>query len=82
MEITFRFFAAMAQHAGVDRLTLLLPPNAPLSLALEAVRQTLPALPWPTGVMIAVNQEYAALDRVLTNGDEVAIIPPVSGGCG
>lgn len=32
------------------------------------------------GFMIAVNQEYATDDMTLTNADEVAIIPPVSGG--
>jgi molybdopterin converting factor small subunit len=30
---------------------------------------------------VAVNQEYAQLARVLHDGDEVAILPPVSGGC-
>lgn len=32
------------------------------------------------GYMVAVNQEYAMDDQVITIGDEVAIIPPVSGG--
>jgi MoaE-MoaD fusion protein len=34
----------------------------------------------PPGLLYAVNQEYAARDRALTEGDEVAVIPPVSGG--
>ena len=34
----------------------------------------------PTGLLYAVNQEYAGRDRVLADGDEVAVIPPVSGG--
>lgn len=32
------------------------------------------------GFMIAVNQEYATEDQLLVEGDEIAIIPPVSGG--
>ncbi len=32
------------------------------------------------GYMIAVNQEYATDDQIIQQGDEVAIIPPVSGG--
>jgi molybdopterin synthase catalytic subunit/molybdopterin converting factor small subunit len=34
----------------------------------------------PAGLLYAVNQEYAERDRVLADGDEVAVIPPVSGG--
>ena len=38
------------------------------------------SLKWPTGTMLAVNQEYAKGERELSAGDEVAVIPPVSGG--
>jgi len=34
----------------------------------------------PAGLLYAVNKEYAARDRALVDGDEVALIPPVSGG--
>ena len=34
----------------------------------------------PRGLLYAVNQEYAGRDRALADGDEVALIPPVSGG--
>ena len=34
----------------------------------------------PDGLVVAVNGEYVPLDHVLEEGDEVALIPPVSGG--
>ncbi len=82
LQITIRLFASMAQHAGRDRAAVEIPSDSRLSDAVEALHRTLPTLSWPAGVMIAVNQEYASLDRLLVEGDEVAIIPPVSGGCG
>jgi molybdopterin converting factor subunit 1 len=33
-------------------------------------------------IAVAVNREYSGLERVLKDGDEVALLPPVSGGCG
>jgi molybdopterin converting factor small subunit len=49
-----------------------------LKRALEARK---PALQWPVEVMWAINQEYVrGEDAALKDGDEVAIIPPVSGG--
>ena len=50
----------------------------------DAVRETLRLYPAVTQdgsrLMIAVNQEYQAHDYALSDGDEVALIPPVSGG--
>lgn len=49
--------------------------------ALRNKLQTLfPDLSSIRGYMVAVNQEYASDDKILTSNDEVAIIPPVSGG--
>lgn len=39
-----------------------------------------PGLQGLRSLYIAVNNDYAAEDRVLTAGDEIALIPPVSGG--
>ena len=46
----------------------------------EDVWPTLSLGPEPAGLLYAVNKEYAARDRELADGDEVALIPPVSGG--
>jgi sulfur-carrier protein len=36
--------------------------------------------PFPAGILVAVNMEYAGLDRPVRDGDEVAFLPPVTGG--
>lgn len=36
---------------------------------------------WASTALMAVNYEYQNRDYVLSDGDEVALIPPVSGGC-
>jgi sulfur-carrier protein len=37
---------------------------------------------WTRSIAVAVNREYARSEVVLQEGDEVALLPPVSGGCG
>ena len=46
----------------------------------EDVWPSLSLGPEPEGLLYAVNKEYASADRPLADGDEVALIPPVSGG--
>jgi len=70
----------MAQHACTGMLTLELPEDSTVGAAKAELQRRHPSLLWPAGTMLAVNQEYAGEMSVLRNGDEVAIIPPVSGG--
>ncbi len=46
---------------------------------LNVYRERLPGFAWES-IAVAVNQEYARVDLVLKDGDEVALLPPVSGG--
>ncbi|HEX5799791.1 MAG TPA: molybdenum cofactor biosynthesis protein MoaE [Gaiellaceae bacterium] len=76
MQITVRLFAGLRERAGSAGRTLELPEGAtvgdvwaPLELGEE-----------PSGLLYAVNKEYAAAAVALADGDEVAVIPPVSGG--
>ena len=80
MEVTVRLFAMLRERAGGAReVTLSLPDGARVSDALAALRDVAPPeLP----LVMAVNREYARDDRVLAAGDELALIPPVSGGSG
>ncbi|HWI22509.1 MAG TPA: molybdenum cofactor biosynthesis protein MoaE [Baekduia sp.] len=76
MKVTVRLFAALRERAGSDRLELELEPGARVSDVLKAVE------PFSGGATIvtAVNRVYATPDQQIFEGDEVAAVPPVSGG--
>jgi MoaE-MoaD fusion protein len=80
--VDVRLFALLRDRAGRDTVTVELDDGATVADLLEAAArepgldELLPDLP----VRAAVNREYAASDAVLSPGDEVALIPPVSGG--
>jgi len=78
--VTVKFFAAAADAAG--RRTLEVDwSGRTLAQLLEFLEQQYPNLARLAPVLsVAVNREYASGDRVLADGDEVALIPPVSGG--
>ena len=80
MTVKVRLFAVMAQHAAMPGLSVELPEGAQVSAVRELLQSRFTGLPWPAGTMLAVNQEYANARVTLKDGDEVAIIPPVSGG--
>jgi molybdopterin converting factor subunit 1 len=78
--VQIRIFAMMAQKAGVHQFSLEVPDGALVEQLPALFKGAFPQIPWPAGTMLAVNQEYAPAARALRAGDEVAIIPPVSGG--
>jgi molybdopterin synthase catalytic subunit len=72
--VTVKLFAGLRERAGwrerdVDGVT-----------RVGEVWSVLGLGPEPDGLLYAVNKEYAAPERELADGDEVALIPPVSGG--
>jgi molybdopterin synthase catalytic subunit len=76
VRIAVRLFAALREQAGARMLPLELPDGA-------LVADVWPALALgdePAGLLLAVNHAYADRDTELQDGDEVALIPPVSGG--
>jgi molybdopterin converting factor subunit 1 len=76
MKVTVRLFAILRERAGSDRLELDLPEGASVADALAEVDDLAGGL----RLVMAVNREYAAADTRLEPGDELALIPPVSGG--
>lgn len=81
MVVRVRFFAALRERAGTGETTRELPGPTTAGRLWEALRAEHPALgAFPGRIAFAVNQEYVDSDTVLQDNDEVAFIPPVSGG--
>ena len=77
--VRVRLFASYREAAGTARLTETLPAGATVGTLQSQLARRIPALLAAKG-MTALNQEYVAADAPLHDGDEVAFIPPVSGG--
>ena len=81
MQLRIRLFAMQREAARTRELVVDVPEGATVAAAWEAAVAQVPALaPGRDTLKFAVNGEYAALEVVLADGDEVAAIPPVSGG--
>ena len=73
MTVRVRLFAGLRERAGWSQREIDAATVADIWRALELGDE-------PAGLLYAVNKEYATPDRALADGDEVALIPPVSGG--
>jgi molybdopterin synthase catalytic subunit len=71
--VTVRLFAGLRERAGWSRREVDAATVADVWRALDLGDE-------PAGLLYAVNKEYAPQDKTLSDGDEVALIPPVSGG--
>jgi MoaE-MoaD fusion protein len=71
--VRVRLFAGLRERAGWSQREIEAATVADIWRALELGDE-------PAGLLYAVNKEYATPDRALLDGDEVALIPPVSGG--
>ncbi len=81
MRVRVRLFAIQRELAGTRELGLDLPASATVGDAWDALVLRHPVLaPGRSSVRFARNGAYAAADELLADGDEVAMIPPVSGG--
>ncbi len=81
MKIKLLFFATLRDAAGGRALDFELKPEATVEELLERLGETHPRLaPHLESSLVSVNKEYAPAETVLSEGDEVALFPPVSGG--
>jgi molybdopterin synthase catalytic subunit len=83
MNIRTRFFGPCRDLTGTAQASLDLPDQATVQVALEHIHRRFTSLETLRDkLLVAVNEEYAAVDRQLNDGDTLAIFPPVSGGQG
>lgn len=76
-----QLFGRVKEIVGTGEIEMPAAPGATTRSVLNALIGAYPHLgPWKDYLRIAVNQEYAPDERPVAPGDEVAVIPPVSGG--
>ena len=79
MKLRVLVFASYAEALGRGSLEVELPAGSTVAACVEAVRR-LTGDRVPPGPLVAVNRRYAKGEQTLSDGDEVALIPPVAGG--
>jgi molybdopterin synthase catalytic subunit len=80
VQVSVRLFAGLRERAGTDRLEIELPDGARVADVLAAMASTPVGALRPRECVVAVNREYATADEPVRAGDEIALVPPVSGG--
>ncbi len=81
MHVKIRLFARLREVAGAAELAREVPDGATAADAWRSLVHEFPAMSgYSRNVACAVNEDYARLSARLKDGDEVAFLPPVSGG--
>lgn len=81
MNVRIRLFASFREAVGSNSLSWTAPDHSTVGEVVAALREAHPKLgPAAEKAMLAVNQEYVGPELRLKDGDELALIPPVSGG--
>lgn len=81
MQVTILLFARLRDITGSSELKRELPDGATVQFLWDNLEADYKELsPYRETISTAINAEYTKMDSRLTNGDEVAFLPPVSGG--
>ena len=80
MKVNVKFFALGRELVGNSNLKIELEEGNSVQSLVEQLKSKHPKLKELKSFLVAVNMEYADMQQPLKEGDEVAIIPPVSGG--
>ncbi|RLA17255.1 MAG: molybdopterin synthase sulfur carrier subunit [Gammaproteobacteria bacterium] len=77
MQIEVRYFASLRERVGCEQELIELQSDATVAQAWETGSA---GFSLPGNALCAINEEYAALEDRVTDGDQVAFFPPVTGG--
>ena len=81
MRVTVRLFARLRDITGAAELTRDIAQGATIRSVWQQLAGEYPELgKYERSISSAVNADYAQMDQLLSDGDEVAFLPPVSGG--
>jgi MoaE-MoaD fusion protein len=80
MKVSVRLFAGLRERAGAQHIEVELPDGAVVSDLLAAMGRTPVGELHPGQCVVAINREYAGAGEPVRAEDEIALIPPVSGG--
>lgn len=81
MRVTVKLFARLRDIAGSAELNRDVPPDATIGSVWNELVRDFPALgSYGPSISTALNADYARMDRRVAEGDEIAFLPPVSGG--
>ncbi len=81
MRVTVRLFARLREIAGAETLVREVPPGATAGSLWDDLAREFPELvAYGDAVSTAINEEYARRNAAIAEGDEIAFLPPVSGG--
>ncbi len=81
MRVTIRLFARLRDLAGSGELTREIPAPATAQTVWRSLTSEIPSLgEYERTLSVAINAEYSRMAAAVKDGDEVAFLPPVSGG--
>ena len=79
--VKVKFFASLRQIIGVPEIEMEILVNTPVKQVFQELNHRFPELEnYQSSLLVAVNQEYADFETLVSSGDEIAFFPPVSGG--
>jgi len=81
VRVKVKFFAALREGIGKSELEIEIPTGSRLKDLMERLKSEYRAIgEFRNPLALSINKEYAKGDELLKEGDEIALIPPVSGG--